>query len=100
MVAIQQTGPSPLPPLDPGVHPRHTPAWTDLVQEENGKYKQTSQRPELNACLGAAVKCATANLVLFDAFPSLHVRDKWALCQEYVYMVHLFPSLLPFPSPF
>ena len=79
MAAIQQTGPSPLPPLDPGVHPRHTPAWTDLVQEENGKYKQTSQRPELNACLGAAVKCATANLVLFDAFPSLHVRDKWAL---------------------
>ena len=79
MVTIEQAVPSRLPPLDPGVHLRRTPAWTDLVQEENGKYKQTSQRPELNTCLGAAVKSATAKLVLFDAFPSLHVRDKWAL---------------------
>ena len=63
----------------PGNYPHHIPTWTDLVQEENGSYKQTSQHPELNACLSAAVKRANTKLLFVDAFPSLHDRDTWTL---------------------
>ena len=69
----------PLPPLGPDTHLQQAPTWTDLVQEENGSYKQTSQHPEIYACLSATVKRATANLVLVNAFPSLHDRDAWVL---------------------
>jgi len=70
---------TPTLPLGPGIHPHSALAWTDLVQEGNGTYKQTAQHPELNACLSSAIRRATANLVLVDAFPSLHTRDAWAL---------------------
>ena len=71
--------PAPILPLGPGIHPLRVPTWTDLVQEENGAYKQTAQHPELNACLGAAVKRANTKLLFIDAFPSLHDRDTWIL---------------------
>lgn len=53
------------------------PALADLIQDDDGSYKQTSQHPEISAFLSATVKQATINLVLFNAFPSLHVRDLW-----------------------
>ena len=56
------------------------PAWpefTNLVQEDDGSYKQTSQTPEINACLGAAVKRANANLVLIDSFPDIDDQEHW-----------------------
>lgn len=81
VVAVQQSIPIPPPllPLGPGIHPQHVPSWTDLAQEGNGTYKQTAQHPEINACLSAMVKHATTNLVLVNAFPSLHDRDAWTL---------------------
>lgn len=82
--AVQQPAqavPVPTPVLPPGLpaHPHHVPTWTDLVQEEDGAYKQTSQHPELNTCLSATIKRANTNLVVFDAFPSLHIRYTWLL---------------------
>ena len=65
--------------MNPFAHPDRLETWTDLVQEDNGTYKQTAQHPELNACLSATVKRANANLVLVDAFPSLLTRDEWVL---------------------
>lgn len=66
-----------IPVFNPGIQLQPMPALADLIQEDDGSYKQTSQHPEISAFLGATVKQATANLILFNAFPSLHTRDLW-----------------------
>ena len=66
-----------VPVFSPGIQLQPMPALADLIQEDDGSYKQTSQHPEISAFLGATVKQATANLILFNAFPSLHTRDLW-----------------------
>ena len=68
-----------VPVFSPGVQLQPMPALADLIQEDDGSYKQTSQHPEISAFLGATVKQATANLILFNAFPSLHTRDLWLM---------------------
>lgn len=56
------------------------PAWpasTDLIQEDNGSYKQTSQTTEISNCLSAAVKQANSNLLLINSFPDVDQQERW-----------------------
>ncbi|KAF9782956.1 hypothetical protein BJ322DRAFT_1220044 [Thelephora terrestris] len=53
------------------------PAFTELIQAEDGSYKQTGQITEINNCLSVAVKRANANLVLTDSFPDTEVQEQW-----------------------
>ncbi|KAF9790564.1 hypothetical protein BJ322DRAFT_1017247 [Thelephora terrestris] len=43
------------------------PGFTDLVQEDNRSYKQTSQTTKFNNCLSAVVKRANSNLLLINS---------------------------------
>lgn len=53
------------------------PAVTDLVAGENGRYQQSDQTPEIQACLRATVRRANGNLVFLDAFPDPHCKAQW-----------------------
>ncbi|KAF9790875.1 hypothetical protein BJ322DRAFT_1017503 [Thelephora terrestris] len=53
------------------------PAFTELIQEDNGSYKQTSQTTEISNCLSAAVKRANSNLLLIDSFPDVDQQERW-----------------------
>jgi len=53
------------------------PDFTNLVQEEDGTYKQTGQITEISACLGAAIKRANTNLILKDSFPGIEEQEEW-----------------------
>ena len=73
---VQPPGPIVLPPaLGP-----LTPAWpaiTDLVVGREGRYQQSDQIPEVQACLRAAVRRANANLALLDGFPDPRRKGQW-----------------------
>ena len=51
-----------VPVFSPGVQLQPMPALADLIQEDDGSYKQTSQHPEISAFLGATVKQAVIAL--------------------------------------
>lgn len=53
------------------------PVSTELVQAEDGSYKQTGQIIEINNCLSAAVKRANSNLVLINSFPGIEDQEQW-----------------------
>lgn len=61
--------PTPLPPV--------WPAISQLVEGRNGRYQQSDQIPEIQACLRGVVRRANANLALVDGFPSPHRRGQW-----------------------
>jgi len=65
----------------PNVHPvQPVPTWpkfTELIQDDDGSYKQTGQITEINNCLGAAVKRANANIVLIGSFPNIDEQEQW-----------------------
>lgn len=78
--------PTPTPPPPPApIPPPHTPqllppvwpAITDLVKGRDGRYQQSDQIPEIQACLKAAVRRANANLGFYDAFPDTHRKGEW-----------------------
>ncbi|KAF9780632.1 hypothetical protein BJ322DRAFT_1112629 [Thelephora terrestris] len=96
--SFQQPGGSPVDMTDPGamtiIHPQISlfpnhgnmvlappvpawPAFTELIQEDNGSYKQTSQTAEINNCLSAAVKRANSNLLLINSFPDVDQQEQW-----------------------
>ena len=59
---------------------RRAPAWpafTNLVQDDDGSYKQTGQTTEINNGLSAAVKRANSNLLLIDSFPDVERQEQW-----------------------
>jgi hypothetical protein len=69
-------------PLDPGNVDtvRHVPAWpefTELVQDDDGTYKQTGQTTEISSLLSAAVKRANSNLLLINSFPEVEEQEQW-----------------------
>lgn len=53
------------------------PAFTDLIQDDNGSYKQTRQISEINNFLGGVVKRANSNLVLVNSFPDPEQQEQW-----------------------
>ena len=53
------------------------PAITDLVVGKDGRYQQSDQIPEIQACLRAAVRRANADLAFLDAFPDTHRKGLW-----------------------
>ena len=53
------------------------PANIDLVVGPEGRFRQSDQIPEIQTCLGAAVRRANANLVFLDAFPDAHRKGQW-----------------------
>ena len=73
---IQPPGPVVLP-LAPGPLPLAWPAITDLVIGKEGRYQQSDQIPEIQACLSASVRRANANLALLDGFPDPHRKGQW-----------------------
>ena len=72
-------------PFEPAVAlqllvPQPPPEWlaaTDLVKREDGKYRQSDQSPEIQACLSAAVQRANANLVFISGFPDPLTKRRW-----------------------
>lgn len=71
--SLQPAVPLPMPGFLP-------PAWlpvTDLVVGRDGRYQQSDQIPEIQACLKAAVRRANANLAILDGFPDAHRRGIW-----------------------
>ena len=53
------------------------PAFTNLIQDSDGSYKQTGQTTEISNCLSAAVKRAHSNLLLINSFPGLEEQERW-----------------------
>lgn len=53
------------------------PAVTNLVAGRDGSFQQSSQTPEVQACLSAAVRRANANLVFIDGFPDALRKNQW-----------------------
>ena len=66
-----------IPPPAPNNLPPAWPAVTDLVIGHEGLYQQSDQSPEIQACLGAAVRRANGNLVFVDGFPDPHRKAQW-----------------------
>lgn len=60
-----------------GVVPPVWPAITDLVVGRDGRYQQSDQTPEIQACLKAAVRRANGNLVFSDGFPDTQCKAQW-----------------------
>ena len=73
-IAQPELGPTPPPMLH--LLPVVWPAATDLV-EIDGRYQQSDQSPEIQACLKAAVRRANGNLAFVDGFPDVHYRSEW-----------------------
>lgn len=53
------------------------PAFTDLVRDSDGSYKQISKITEINNCLSAAVKRADSNIVLISPSPGVEKQEQW-----------------------
>lgn len=81
---INDITPPPMP-TEPGValplalhpFPLTWPAITNLVPGRDGRCQQSGQTPEVQACLGAAVRRANGNLVFLDGFPDALRKNKW-----------------------
>ena len=69
--------PNVVPPPGPGMVPPAWPAITDLVVGRDGRYQQSDQTPEIQACLKAAVRRANGNLVFLDGFPEALHKARW-----------------------
>ena len=73
--APAELGVTPPPALYP--LPLMWPAVTNLVAGRDGCFQQSGQTPEVQACLGAAVRRANGNLVFVDAFPDAFRKSQW-----------------------
>lgn len=96
LVTVQPTHPAPLhdtasPPIQYVVRPPEQlvplpalvplplvlPVSIELVIGRDGRYQQSDQIPEIQACLKVVVRRANANLALVDGFPDPLRKGEW-----------------------
>jgi len=53
------------------------PAFTNLIQDDNGSYKQSHQISNINNFLSGVVKRANSNLVLVNLFVVPEQQEQW-----------------------